>query len=705
MTRHLRIVGERRADRLSWIAAECPDGVLARCHRRLRGPYTGVDTVLAAVLPHAVDRWPELVEHHRMELLYGMPELAKLIGPAPRTLASESVFKERTRFYGSLMIRCMSQGIVTFLTEHARRVVNEGAPAPMLVFDEVHEAEPTTQEFLALLVRRADPQALRVVVGGTERLPSDELESALSNHADSVVVEPSTVEPAGSPDPDAVAAYVASDGTSDDPAELAAYQRADPDVVRRLHDRRADELEPGATWGTRIEALAYHREHGSDPTGAGRHALLAAQEYCTQVGFSAAVADLGMRGRAVTDPVTQQSDYCQFTMQAASALVSTGGFTESLELYQELRRRYTEPKIHMITSYTIAMLHTRFVTPRDHETALAWQNNAAVLARLLPERRERLVYGVFQDNGLALVEMHRGNLTRALHLVEDGIRRLDAELGDEEWALHRSQLLYNRARLLVALGRADEAYADFTTLIDLDPYYTDYLSERARISRRRGDFGAALADYDRAARLGPPFPELYYNRGTARVETGDLDGAMEDFGYVLAMEPGDLDTRLSRAELLMSIGDLDAAEADLRAGLLLRPGEPRLLCLHGAIHLERRAWQDAVDLFDAALAADPEYPAALLNRAVAHFELGHAGIAVDDLTTTLQIVGDDPDVLLNRGLAYQASGRPDLAVTDFDRAMRLPGADLAELRRHRTASLTGRIPDGSAQPVPGHRPG
>ena len=128
-------------------------------------------------------------------------------------------------------------------------------------------------------------------------------------------------------------------------------------------------------------------------------------------------------------------------------------------------------------------------------------------------------------------------------------------------------MLYNRTRLLAATGRLDEAFADFSTLIDLDPYYTDYLSERARILRRRGEVGAALADYDRAVRLAPPFPELYYNRGTARMEAGDPQGALEDFDYVLEMEPEDLDTRLARIELLLAAGRAAEAEADVGAAL------------------------------------------------------------------------------------------------------------------------------------------
>jgi tetratricopeptide (TPR) repeat protein len=689
MARHIRLTGARRAGREQWVADNIAPGLSVRCHQRLRGPYTGVDTVLEFVLPEAARRWPDLVEKHRFELLYGMPELAGVIGPAPRTLASESPFRERTRFFAADMIRCMSQGIVTFLLAHADRMLAAGEPMPGVVFEDVHAAEPTTQEFIALMLRRCDPAVLRLTVSGGDQVLPDELAREIEAGADLVVAPPAPRGETGRTRAELAAAYVASHGTSDDPAEISAYAESLPAVRHRLHDEQAALLEPTAGPRLGTGAIAYHRENGSDPQGAGGQALAAAQQYCVETGFSAAVLDLGMRGRAITDPVREAKRYHDFTIQMADAMVPLGRIDEAMELYLELRRRHAEPKVQMTTSYAIAMLFTRFLQPRDHEAALAWQNNAAAIASVLPDARDRLVFGVFQANALALIEMHRGNARRALELVEAGRARLDAEMGDGEWTLHRSQLLYNGARLKAALGAADGAYADFSALIEMDPYYTDYLCERARISRQAGDLAAALADYDRAVQLAPPFPELYYNRGTARAAAGDVDGALADFGYVLAMEPRDVDTRLSRADLLLQGGELDRAMTDVRTALAFSPDEPRLQCMRGTIHLERDELAEALDALDRAVALDPAYPAALLNRAVAHCRLGQGQCSADDLTELLALVGEDPDVMLNRALAYRSIGRPDLALADLDRALELPGADLAELRRQRGAGRNG----------------
>ena len=690
---HLCIVGARRSDRLA-CARTLSDGelVVARCHQRLRGPYTGVDTALSAVLPEAQRRWPYLVEHHRVELLHGMPDLEAIIGSPPRTLAAASPLAERSRWFDRQLVRCMNQGIVTFLRCWAteKRILDERVPA--LFFDEAHAAEVTTQEVLALLLRRVPADRIAIVVGTDGGPLTAELTATLTQHARRVEV-PS--RPCGDDRRDVArlaADYVASDGTSDDPAELDAYRRADPELVRALHDRRADELEPKASTGTRIGAIAYHREHGSDPRGAGLRALTEAVDHCRVVGLSQAVVDLCARGCAVADPVADEDRYIHFVHSGAGAVGSLGRFDESYALLREMRQRSTSPKAHMRASYAIAMLHTRFFQPRDHDMALQWQNNAVALARVLPDPADRAIFGVFHDNALALIEMHRGNLSRALDLVEGAMARFDEQVEPGRFVLHRSVLQYNRARLLLALGRLDEAVDDLSALIDLDPYYTDYLTERARASRARGDLAAALADYDRAVELAPPFPELYYNRGTGRVEMGDLKGAMADFDYVLDMEPGDLPTRIARAELHLSAGELDAAQADVDAGLAQAPDDLQLRCLLGTLHLERRAWQSAVEALDAVLAADPQYLAALLNRAVARHELGHHAGAVDDLNAILAVVGDHPDVLLNRGIAHEAAGRLDEALADYDHALRLPGANVEELTRRRMACSPLRAP-------------
>jgi tetratricopeptide (TPR) repeat protein len=691
MPTHLHVVGARAGDRRPHLDRVEGPAVFATCEKGLRGPYTGVDTAMAAVLPDAHRRWPELVDYHRLEILEGMPELSDIIGPAPRTLANEATFGERTRWFEASMVRVLSQGVITFLREYAKRLRAQGLAPPTLVFDAVHRADPTAQEFIELFVRRIDAEVWPVVVGSNGDV-NPALAAQLGRRASRVEAEPLADTESAPRDPARLAAdYVESDGTSEDPAAYAAYQALDPAERAVLHDRRADALEPGASWGVKSTALPYHRERGTDPQGAGVRALMDAIEYCTSVGFSAMAVDLGERGRALVDPEADFTTFRRFTHILITHVIAVRRLDEAMALCHEMRRRSMEPTVHMTTSYYIAMIHTRFAVPRNHELAMEWQNNAIAVADALPSKRDRLVLGGFQENGLALIEMHRGNLPRALTLVEGALTRLekDLDLRPDEWALHRSQLVYNRARLLSALGRTDEAYDEFTKLIGMDPCYTDYFSERAKISRRRGDLEAAVADYTRAAELGQPFVELYHNRGSAYVELGLYQEALADFDYVLDMEPDDADTLLSRAELLLGTGEPTGAARDVARGLDLLPGDPRLLCLRGLIRLAEGDAAAALPDFDAALARDADYPAALINRAVALYEVDQPHRSALDLTRALELSGDDPDLLLNRGIAYTACGESAAALADFELALTLPGADRIEALYRRGSCLIG----------------
>jgi len=641
-------------------------------------------------------RWPELVAEHRPCILYAAPGLSSITGPAPPILTFSTPHEERTRFFGLGYVRSVSHDIVTFLNEYAGRRVS----GPLTIFfDNAHAADPTEQEFLELLLRRSQPEKLRLVVGTAgEALPSG-LARALRTYARHVGVPRSAAAPAVGSDEDLARAYVNADGTSDDPQLLAAYERTTPALRASLHDKRASELEAAADWNLRLGAVPYHHEHGSDPQGKGCQALLNALEHCLAMGFYAALYDFGRRGREVTDPETRQREYCHFTAKAASALIALGRPEEAEGMFLRLREQYALPKVHMSTSYNLAMLYTRWYRPehKDHDLARGFCNNAIALAVQEPDPEPRAFYTVFHSNGLALVEMHRGNPEVALRLVTEGIKRLDRELPADQYVVHRSQLLHNRARVLFALGRLDECLADFAQLLAVDPNYTEYYIDRGNAARRNGDENTALADYDRACKLGIPFPEAYYNRGDTRAARGDIMGAIADFGYVLEMEPDYLSARISHAELLIEIGELHAASASLAEGLALHGDSAELQALDGLAALLAGDNERARERLDRALALDPDMAAARAHRAVLATSSGDAELAVADLTKAMAVLGDDPDLRYQRALAHLALGSPAEAGEDL-RAVAARGegervqdarARLAELAHLSRDSLAG----------------
>ncbi|MFI1196910.1 tetratricopeptide repeat protein [Micromonospora sp. NPDC020750] len=672
------------------------------CHRGLRGPYTGLGSLLRLVVPEAYGRWPDLVQRHLTEILSAAPELRGAIDAAPETLTSLAVPEERTRIYPANRTRRLAHGATEFLAGYAAR---SGRRPLRLAFDRVDQADPTDQEFLSIFLRRVRPDVVRVLIGtgGGELEP--ELTAALDRYAGRL---PELTRVAGRPgrDPEELLrAYVDADGTSADPAELAAYRQADPQARVALHDARAALLRGRGDWSLELGAIPWHLERGSDPAGAGAEALYEAARHCGALGYYHAVIDYGTRGRAIVDPDTQMERFWLLSTRASSAMVVLGRTVEAEPTYLDLRSRYAEPELQMSTGYALAMLYTRFHPEerRDHHLARGYINNSIAIASLLPDPQKRAFHSVFQNNGLALIEMRLGRLPAALRLVDEGLNRLDRELPGDKHRLHRSVLVHNRGKAYLALGRLDEALTDLTNVIELDPNYADYYFDRADVRRRLGDLTGAVADCDTAISLSPPFFELYYNRADLKAELGDLAGAIADFGYVVELEPDQLDARVNLISLLLDEGSVDAARRHVEEGLLRHPGEARLLHLRGVLAVTDGAEADARRYFDDALATDPALVAALASRAALAFDGGDHERATADLTAALAVDADNPDLLYNRGFVHEAAGRWAEAVADYSRALDVPGADREELlsRRARCHAELGDVDASQADRAAG----
>jgi tetratricopeptide (TPR) repeat protein len=343
------------------------------------------------------------------------------------------------------------------------------------------------------------------------------------------------------------------------------------------------------------------------------------------------------------------------------------------------------PMEAMTLHYYLGMLYTRFHRPehKDHMVAKAHLNTSVALASQLADPADRAFYTVFMGNGLALAELHLGRLAEALGLVDAGLARLDRELGDAQHRLHRSVLRANRAQVLMALGRAAEALADFDALVRIDPYYNEYYFDRGNARYQAGDLDGALADYEQALNLGPMFPELFHNRGELKAAKGDTAGAIREFRRALDLEPDARESRIALVEVLLEAGAEQEALRVAEEGLGLHPEDARLLCLLGQAALACEETDRAAEAVDRAVAADGDLYQAFVARATLHYERGRFDDAVADLDRALAVAGDDPDLLFNRGYAHEAAGRTAEAVQDYTRALELPGADSETLMSRR----------------------
>ena len=94
-----------------------------------------------------------------------------------------------------------------------------------------------------------------------------------------------------------------------------------------------------------------------------------------------------------------------------------------------------------------------------------------------------------------------------------------------------------RAEARLCLGKYDEAIADYTTAIQMDPKWFDYFG-RAMAYRAIGQPDAAVSDFDQAIALNGKVPAPYVYRGVVLKSMGKSAAAEDDLTKAIALVDG-----------------------------------------------------------------------------------------------------------------------------------------------------------------------
>jgi lipoprotein NlpI len=124
------------------------------------------------------------------------------------------------------------------------------------------------------------------------------------------------------------------------------------------------------------------------------------------------------------------------------------------------------------------------------------------------------------------------------------------------------------------LGQDDDALADYTKSLSLNPSSERTYNNRGYARLGRGDLDGALADLSKAIELKPSYATAYGNRGFARSDEGDMAGAMDDFNQAVRLDPNWGRAVMGRGYVQYNSQSFRAALSDFRRALELKGWDP-----------------------------------------------------------------------------------------------------------------------------------
>jgi tetratricopeptide (TPR) repeat protein len=592
------------------------------CDFNSSGPWAGVNELFSELIADIQQQYPELVEHHALELVTILPRLRKSLKVRNPSLTDLASRDEKTRNYPADRAFRIVHGLIDLLDDWKSAACLD--TEWVIACDAYDQVGAMGRSFFRELMRRRGERLnLRLLVS-VEPGSAEQAREWLGTDAPvAIVAVNSTGEPPVALDSEA-AAQMAVDleqRIGDDliemqvrlPELIRLWTQADrPDKVLRC---RFFGLETYNTLGLYEDALRY-----------GEGLLAMAQKYAQD--------DVQLQWAIIYKLLM-----CHIGLQDVQSSLTLAE-TEGMKLAEH------DANIRARLFYLIAMFYARFQKNRDLVKGEDYLRRG--LEALEEAEMPESVYhfqSVFNRNGLAMIRNFQGRLEEAIELCRSGFARLSEHLGADEHKLHRSVLLYNIAQVYAASGSIAEAIEYYTAAIAMDPNYSEYYNERGSLFLRQGRLQEARADYLRAIELSPPYFEVFANLGQCYRLMGAMPEAIGAYSRALDIEPKHLLALLGRAKAHEELGQSEAAIKDYTDALTQDPGQWEAVASRGVIYYEAGNLEASLADFDRAVALKPDHPDLYHNRATILVDLKRYEQAEKDVETALQLNPPEEDKL------------------------------------------------------------
>ncbi len=228
-------------------------------------------------------------------------------------------------------------------------------------------------------------------------------------------------------------------------------------------------------------------------------------------------------------------------------------------------------------------------------TAAGLLNRIAVAYYLADDANNAMDYynqAIALESGWGLPYSNRGNLLSDFNQNRDAFADYDSAFEVDPYMV---TALRNRAILHRDLEEYDAALSDLTLAIEIDPFYADAYRSRARLyDLVFSEYDLALADYNQAITIDPLNPQNFSDRGSFFNIQGDTQRAINDFKQALTLDPQDYNASYNLGGIYGRLGQYPEALNTYTTAITINPSDTALLLYRAQILLALERYSEAL---------------------------------------------------------------------------------------------------------------
>ncbi|MBU1013598.1 MAG: tetratricopeptide repeat protein [Bacteroidetes bacterium] len=212
-------------------------------------------------------------------------------------------------------------------------------------------------------------------------------------------------------------------------------------------------------------------------------------------------------------------------------------------------------------------------------------------------------------------------------------------------------------------------YLNQAIQLESNSYFAYYLRGISKFNL--DDISGAEMDYTTAINLLPYYAEFFHNRAIARSVLLRYDEAFQDYTKALKIDSTDASIYFSRAKTYMNIDKYDEAIKDCDRAISLKYNHESIYILRGSAKAGGKYYEEAIKDLNLVLEYNPEYIMGYIQRGKVWIELEKPDSAIADFNFVLARDTNNSYAYFSRSLANIKKKDDKAALADLDHVLRI----------------------------------